>query len=226
MRRAARSRSAAASAATVTDWVVRATGRIRSLVDSGSADSQWSPKVEPPPQVGRAEILSRPRREGHTFGPAFQGVETLWYADGTSLGKITFPPSVIDTTAYILHPAQLDSCLQVIRGFRDFGATARSGATMAIPSGSTAYGCIASRRTARYSPGPKRWERPTKNHCQHYGVRRDRPACRNHRRLPLPARRAGRSSNGRTAPRNSIASVGSALPAIGKPQSPRSDWLC
>jgi amino acid adenylation domain-containing protein len=117
-----------------TDWLVRATGRVRSWTIPEIPVPQWSPKVEPPPQVGRARFYRDLAREGHTFGPAFQGVETLWYADGCALGKIAFPPSVIDATAYLLHPAQLDSCLQVIRGFRDFGATAKPGATMAIPS--------------------------------------------------------------------------------------------
>ncbi|HKH27236.1 MAG TPA: acyltransferase domain-containing protein, partial [Sphingomicrobium sp.] len=117
----------------IADWVMRATGRVRSWQFPELPISPWSPKIQPPPQVGRARFYRDLAREGHTFGPAFQGVETLWYADGCSLGKITFAPSVIDTAAYILHPAQLDCCLQVIRGLSEFGAGATLG-TMAIPS--------------------------------------------------------------------------------------------
>ena len=117
-----------------TDWVVRATGQVRSWAIPELPVPRWSPKVEPPPTVGRARFYRDLAREGHTFGPAFQGVETLWFADGDALGRIVVPPAAIDTTGYILHPAQFDSCLQVIRGFRDFGSRARDGARMAIPT--------------------------------------------------------------------------------------------
>jgi amino acid adenylation domain-containing protein len=116
------------------DWTLRATGCVRAWSIPELPLSQWSPKVEPPPQVGRTRFYRDLAQQGHAFGPAFQGVETLWFADGCSLGKIAFPPSTIDSNGYILHPARLDSCFQMIRGFRDFAASARPGATIAIPS--------------------------------------------------------------------------------------------
>src|SRR5262249_9032445 len=96
---------------------------------------EWKPKIEPPMQVGRARFYRDLSQEGHTFGPAFQGVDSIWYAEGCSLGKVVLPASIIDADRYVLHPAQLDACLQVIRGFRGFGASARADAVIAIPLG-------------------------------------------------------------------------------------------
>ena len=74
-----------------TDWVLRATGRVRSWQVPEFPIDLWTPKIEPPPQVGRARFYRDLAKEGHTFGPAFQGVETIWYAEGCALGKIVVP---------------------------------------------------------------------------------------------------------------------------------------
>ncbi|HEY6704572.1 MAG TPA: amino acid adenylation domain-containing protein [Xanthobacteraceae bacterium] len=116
-----------------TDWVLRATGRVRSWQVPEFPIDLWTPKIEPPPQVGRARFYRDLAKEGHTFGPAFQGVETIWYAEGCALGKIVVPASITDADRYILHPALLDACLQVTRGLRAFGDDARSGADVTIP---------------------------------------------------------------------------------------------
>ena len=113
-------------------WTLRATGRVRSWPMCEPAIEHWKPRIEPPVQVGRARFYRDLSQEGHTFGPVFQGVETLWYAQGWSLGKVVLPASISDADKYVLHPAQLDACLQVIRGFRGFG-TARDDAPIALP---------------------------------------------------------------------------------------------
>ena len=115
------------------DWVLRATGRVRRWQVPEFPIDLWTPKIEPPPQVGRARFYRDLAKEGHTFGPAFQGVETIWYAEGCALGKIVMPASITDADRYILHPAVLDACLQATRGLRAFGDDAPPGAAVTIP---------------------------------------------------------------------------------------------
>jgi natural product biosynthesis luciferase-like monooxygenase protein len=55
------------------------------------------------------------RSRGVEFGDAFQGVERLWRRPGEALGRIRLPATVEDdAAAYAIHPALLDSCLQVL----------------------------------------------------------------------------------------------------------------
>ena len=116
-----------------TDWILRATGRVRSWQVPEFAIEPWTLKIEPPPQVGRTRFYRDLAKEGHTFGPAFQGVDTIWCAEGCALGKIVVPTSITDADRYVLHPAVLDACLQVTRGLRAFGEDARPGADITIP---------------------------------------------------------------------------------------------
>jgi amino acid adenylation domain-containing protein len=116
-----------------TDWVLRATGRVRTWHVPEFAIEPWTPKVEPPPQVGRTRFYRDLAKEGHAFGPAFQGVDTIWCAEGCAVGRIMVPPSITDADRYVLHPAVLDACLQVTRGLRAFGEEAPTGADITIP---------------------------------------------------------------------------------------------
>jgi amino acid adenylation domain-containing protein len=116
-----------------TTWVLRASGRIRRWPAPAPAIEPWMPAIEPPIRVGQARFYRDLAEEGHIYGPAFQGVESIWYAEGCAFGKIVLPASITDAKNYLLHPARLDACLQVIRGFHGFGTS--FGATMAIPLG-------------------------------------------------------------------------------------------
>jgi amino acid adenylation domain-containing protein len=116
-----------------TSWKLRASGRIGSWTPPEPVIAKWTPEVQPPKEVGHARFYRDLSQEGHTFGPAFQGVDSVWYAEGYALGKVDLPPSITDADQYVLHPVRLDSCLQVIRGVRGFGPEARAGATIAIP---------------------------------------------------------------------------------------------
>ncbi len=71
-----------------TTWILRATGRIRRWQAPDPPIERWTPKIEPPIQVGHARFYRDLADEGHTFGPAFQGVDSIWYAEGCSLGKV------------------------------------------------------------------------------------------------------------------------------------------
>jgi len=46
------------------------------------------------------------------YGPSFQGVETVWIGTGEAIGRLKPPPS--DARRYQIHPAVLDSALQVL----------------------------------------------------------------------------------------------------------------
>ncbi len=106
----------------------------QSVGHSGNPGSRLVPASPAATGSQSRAIYRELAREGHAFGPSFQGVEKLWFADGHALGRISLAAPAIDTTGYILHPSKLDSCLQVIRGFRDFGAGTRDGATVTLPT--------------------------------------------------------------------------------------------
>jgi acyl transferase domain-containing protein/acyl carrier protein len=116
-----------------TNWVLRATGRVRRWHVPEFPIKPWTPKIEPPTQVGHARFYRDLAEEGHAYGSAFQGVDSIWYAEGCALGKIVLPTSITDSERYVLHPAVLDACLQVTRGLRAFGDDARPGAEVTIP---------------------------------------------------------------------------------------------
>jgi amino acid adenylation domain-containing protein len=115
------------------NWVLRATGRVRRWDVPEFPIKPWTPKIEPPTQVGHARFYRDLAEEGHAYGSAFQGVDSIWYAEGCALGKVVLPASITDADRYVLHPAVLDACLQVTRGLRAFGDDARSGAEVTIP---------------------------------------------------------------------------------------------
>ncbi|MGW4115984.1 SDR family NAD(P)-dependent oxidoreductase [Actinosynnema sp. NPDC004786] len=57
---------------------------------------------------------------GLGYGPAFQGIAELWCADREALARLAQP---VDRDPYTVHPALLDSCLQVLGAALDAGGT-------------------------------------------------------------------------------------------------------
>lgn len=115
------------------EWTLRASGRIRSWSGAEPRMKRWEPTIEPPAHFERARFYRELRAEGHEFGPAFQGVETIWRERGQVLGQIALPAAAGNSGDYLLHPALLDSCFQIIRGFRDFGEQDNRDHTLALP---------------------------------------------------------------------------------------------
>ena len=65
--------------------------------------------------IAVADHYSRMRVHGMDYGPAFQGIEELWCGAGQSLARLELPGHLAgDAECYILHPALLDACLQVL----------------------------------------------------------------------------------------------------------------
>ncbi|MBI4820363.1 MAG: thioester reductase domain-containing protein [Deltaproteobacteria bacterium] len=81
-----------------------------------------------PPRVARAELLarlgepvdaramySRFEEQGLDFGPMFQTIQSARRSKGEALGRVELPTVVHeDLTHYVIHPALLDGCLQVV----------------------------------------------------------------------------------------------------------------
>lgn len=66
---------------------------------------------------------ARLRALGVEFGPCFQGIERLWRRDGEAAGWMRMPAGLSDAvTGYHLHPAILDSCLQLLGASLDEGS--------------------------------------------------------------------------------------------------------
>ena len=48
------------------------------------------------------------------YGDRFQGIKQLWSKQNEALGEIKLPHNLIDNQQYLLHPALLDACLQIL----------------------------------------------------------------------------------------------------------------
>ena len=69
---------------------------------------------------------------GIQYGPAFRGIEQVWSQGAASVGRVILPESLaFGQEAYLLHPALLDACLQVLAAT----SGAVSGEELYLPSG-------------------------------------------------------------------------------------------
>ncbi len=93
-------------------WRLHASGHVRTgWVEPGGVDLDEARGRCMEEMAGR-EYYDQLRAVGIDFGPAFRGIERLWRRDGEAVGRIAVPPGLA-TSAYRLHPAVLDACLQV-----------------------------------------------------------------------------------------------------------------
>jgi acyl transferase domain-containing protein/NADPH:quinone reductase-like Zn-dependent oxidoreductase/acyl carrier protein len=125
-----------ASDAPGTPWTVHA----RSTVRRGRQDVGTSEKSENGAAAARVDLASLQRglgepteaaslyasfdRSGLAYGPAFRGVLHLRRRDREVLGRIALAEQAGAATAYKLHPALLDACLQVVEAALADGGTA------------------------------------------------------------------------------------------------------
>ena len=63
-------------------------GRIRAWSGPEPRVKPWQPQIEPPAHFDGSRFYRQLRAEGHEFGPAFQGVETIWREHGQVLGLV------------------------------------------------------------------------------------------------------------------------------------------
>ena len=72
-------------------------------------------KASCPNQVDLSDFYQRMADLGVNQGPAFQGLSQIWYGEFQALGQVTLPADVAaESHQYILHPALLDACFQLL----------------------------------------------------------------------------------------------------------------
>ena len=64
-------------------------------------------------ELNTARHYQQCQQRGVNYGKSFQGVKQLWARDDCALGLIELPNN-LDSDCYYLHPALLDSCLQIL----------------------------------------------------------------------------------------------------------------
>ncbi|MGW0338131.1 polyketide synthase dehydratase domain-containing protein, partial [Streptomyces sp. NPDC003011] len=90
-------------------WTCHATGTLTTAEQSAQPLTQWPPANATP--VDTADLYTQLADHGYDYGPAFQGVTSMWeQADGTLHAEITLPDSA-DPAGHTIHPALLDAAL-------------------------------------------------------------------------------------------------------------------
>jgi acyl transferase domain-containing protein/NADPH:quinone reductase-like Zn-dependent oxidoreductase/NADP-dependent 3-hydroxy acid dehydrogenase YdfG/acyl carrier protein len=120
------------------EWTLHATGTIR------TGDACEAPSPIPPAQVrercaeavsGAAHYEAMSARALH-YGPSFQCVEAVWRRPCEAIGRVRLPVSLEpQTSAYGIHPALLDACLQVLAATLPGGDAASGRAETYLPVG-------------------------------------------------------------------------------------------
>ncbi|MBP2048330.1 acyl transferase domain-containing protein [Streptomyces griseochromogenes] len=93
-------------------WTCHATGV---LATSGPAPSSWDPRVWPPAgavPVETDELYPSLAVLGYQYGPAFQGVRTVWKRGDEVYAEVVLPQERhAEVAAFGIHPALLDAAL-------------------------------------------------------------------------------------------------------------------
>ena len=107
-------------------WTLHASGDMRMEVADlvPCAEEQFSLdeiRARCPERKTAAELYASLRNAGLEYGSSFQGVQQLWCGQREALGEVRLPPAVIpvcqtngNSDGTWIHPALLDSCLQVL----------------------------------------------------------------------------------------------------------------
>ena len=95
-----------------------------------------------PQRKTAAELYASLRNAGLEYGPSFQGVQQLWCGQREALGEVRLPPAVIpvsqtngNSDGVWMHPALLDSCLQVLAAALPEDKTGAGRKRIYLPSG-------------------------------------------------------------------------------------------
>ncbi len=94
-------------------WSVHAGGSFASSAGATSGHLDLDTlRAMLPPGPAPDEIYPRMAATGLEFGDAFRGIKRVWRRDGEALAEVSAP--VAPDARYGIHPASLDSCLQVL----------------------------------------------------------------------------------------------------------------
>jgi acyl transferase domain-containing protein/acyl carrier protein len=74
--------------------------------------------------------------KGNDWGPAFQGVDHLWFGDGETVGRVRLPVSLLgEAGRYHLHPAVADACAHVLVSLMPTERTAKTNSGAVVGHG-------------------------------------------------------------------------------------------
>ncbi|MEK6320974.1 MAG: SDR family NAD(P)-dependent oxidoreductase [Acidobacteriota bacterium] len=106
--------------ATQVSWTLHATGQAcsekdRELSVSAALSSPDEIRARCTGEISGTDYYNALQSRGFDYGPAFQGIERIWYQQGEALGQVRVPQSLeADLRRYQLHPAILDACMHVL----------------------------------------------------------------------------------------------------------------
>jgi phthiocerol/phenolphthiocerol synthesis type-I polyketide synthase C len=99
-------------------WTLHASGKMHLVNTTWPAQKRSSLRelqARCREEVPALELYQRLRESGLQYGPVFQGIKSLWRGDGEALGQVELSHTLLsEANAYHIHPALLDSCLQVM----------------------------------------------------------------------------------------------------------------
>lgn len=103
-----------ASSAPEEVWTLHADGTLLTAMEPGGAVATSVPNV-PSTSIDGSLLYQQFHQQGLNYGPAFQGVQQVWRTETEIIGKIQLPePLASDAERYVLHPALLDACFQIL----------------------------------------------------------------------------------------------------------------
>ncbi|QKW05279.1 SDR family NAD(P)-dependent oxidoreductase [Streptomyces sp. NA04227] len=159
----------------------RGTFRLYSRAGAGTADDDWTEAAQgtftasedgAAPAAAEADELAAVRGRcgttasaddhyagldaaGLQYGPAFQGVRDLWTGEREAIARLAAPQ---DTDAYGVHPALLDSCLQVLAAA--LASTGEGAESIHLPVGVGRFALRAERAVPRWAHADVRAAEP------------------------------------------------------------------
>ncbi len=107
-------------------WTLHASGdlRVEAFEAARCAEEKFSLdeiRARCPRTIAPEAVYASLKAAGLEYGPGFQGVRELWCGEREAFGEILFPPAAQSighaaSNDTFIHPALLDSCLQVMAG--------------------------------------------------------------------------------------------------------------
>ena len=128
-------------------WTLHASGDMRMEVADfvRCAEEQFSLeeiRARCPERKTAAELYALLRNAGLEYGPSFQGVQQLWCGHREALGEVLLPAAATPVSqtdgksdGAAIHPALLDSCLQVLAAAVPENSAASGRKRIYLPSG-------------------------------------------------------------------------------------------
>ncbi|BAZ49185.1 beta-ketoacyl synthase [Nostoc sp. NIES-4103] len=98
----------------VSDWLVHATGKISSSINT-TLETISIPEIQArcPQQIAGVEFYQDSQNQQIYWGPSFQWLDSIWRGETEALAQIKWSAKADQLDEYQLHPGLVDSCLQL-----------------------------------------------------------------------------------------------------------------